>query len=83
MAIVTVPKAGTPIEVVPAAATRAIVQNVGGFDVLIENNADPSTGISLGPGESLDLGEAWTLAWNAVSPSLKDIPVRVAFEPAP
>jgi hypothetical protein len=83
MAIVTVPEDGDPIEIVAAAATRAIVQNVGGFDIVMENAADPTTGISLGPGETLDLGAAWTLAWNAMSPSLKDVPVRVAFEPAP
>jgi hypothetical protein len=82
MASITVPAAGTPVEIVSALSGNAIVQNVGAYEVIIENAVDPSAGLSLRPGEVINLSSVavWTLAWNAVSPTLRDVVVRVASQ---
>lgn len=84
MAAITVPASGDTVEIVSAPSTNAIVQNVGTYEVVVENAADPSAGLGLKPGQTLNLGKttAWTAAWNAISPSHRDVVVRVAHETA-
>ena len=83
MAVVTLPANGDSVEIVAAAAVRAIVQNAGSRNVELLNHASSAAGgLVLKPGETLDLGKvsAWTLAWQARTSSGIAIPVRVASE---
>ena len=82
MALVTLLASGDPLELIPATAVRGFIQNTGGLSIEVENAADPTDGILIGPGETLDIGKptAWTAAWTGRSPNGANVPVRVAFE---
>jgi hypothetical protein len=85
VSIVIAPDTGAAVELVAAAANHSILQNAGGFGVVVENLADPVAGITLKPGAILELGDtAWTAAWNAKSLSGFNVPIRVSLVgPAP
>jgi len=90
MAEITLPANGDSVEIVAAAAVRAIVQNTGSGSsdtgsptIEVLNHASSAVdGILLGAGETLDLGKvsAWTLAWQGRSTNGKVNIVRVASE---
>jgi hypothetical protein len=82
MALVTLLASGDALELLPAASVRGFIQNTGAADIEVENAVDPTDGILIGPGETLNVGfdSAWTLAWTGRSPNGVDIVVRVAFE---
>ena len=82
MALVTLLATGDALELIPAAAVRGFIQNTGGSSIEVENAADPTDGLLVGPGGILDIGKptAWTAAWTGRSPNGVDIVVRVAFE---
>lgn len=63
MSAVTLLANGTAVEIVAAASTLAIVQNVSTGTVVIENAADPANGLLLFPKEKIVLDEAWSAAW--------------------
>ena len=63
MATVTLLANGTAVEVVAAASTLAIVQNISTRAVVIANLADPAAGLILFPKEKLVIDSAWTAAW--------------------
>ena len=64
MATVTLTANGAAVEVVAAASTLAIVQNISNTSVVIANLADPAAGLILYPKEKLVIDSAWTAAWN-------------------
>jgi hypothetical protein len=82
MATVTLTANGAAVEVVAAAAVRAIVQNISTSSCVILNAADPAEGLILRPGESFDIGKvsAWTAAWTGKALDGKAVNLRVASE---
>ena len=82
MASITVPASGAAVTIVTALSGNAIVQNAGAYEVTILNAADPTDGLGLKPGQTLNLSSVavWTAAWTARSPSLRDVVVRVASQ---
>ena len=83
MAVVVLPANGDSIEVVAAAAVRAIIYNTSGKTVELLNHATSAAGgILLKPGDTLDLGKvsAWTLAWQGRTLGGTAASIRVASE---
>lgn len=67
MADVVLPANGDVVEVVAAVSTQFIVYNSSGSSVALAAAVDPTKGIVLKGGETLQSEVGWTAAWTGVS----------------